>query len=171
MTMTRRGFLKLAAAGAAVAIVPVQVIEAIAPLSAPTKPTEVIGRRLWSVIGFDEPPRDFRGYAPAHRCVDVTLAAGSCRIELGMYVDPSTSIDFFAINEIELDVRMVDGKPRVFIDDEIAEGVHRFSLGVEYPTYQFSSWSDDMVHTVVGRVDTEPLKQLSAYKQLRGGKP
>src|SRR5687768_13461215 len=124
--MTRRGFLKLAAAGAAVAIVPVQLVEAIVPVVAePVKPASLIGKRLWQVW------EQRWAESSVGTALDLELAAGSCRIELGMHVDPRASVDFTAFDGIELDVRMVDGKPQVFIDDNPAVGVYRFVATVE----------------------------------------
>lgn len=166
MTMTRRGFLKLAVAGAAVAIVPVQVVEAIAPvLPEPTKPAEVIGRRLWQVWS-----QQWTECAGGLK-VDLELVAGSVHIDLGMYFDPSTSIDFTAFEGIELDVRMVDRKLQVFIDDKPAVGVYRFVPTVEREFMSVTTLDDPIERRIPGLYDDEPLKQLTAYKQLRGEKP
>lgn len=162
MTMTRRGFLKLVAAAGAVAIVPVQVVEAIAP--EPVKAADIVARRLWRIrqILWNHLPVDHIG-------VDLTLRAGSCRVELGMLVH-ETSAPFWIDDEIELDIRMVEGKLLPFIDDKPAIGVYRFIVGVERPMNYFllDDWS---VHARPGAADIEPLKQLTAYKQLRGEKP
>lgn len=164
MAMTRRGFLKLAAAGAAVAIVPVKVVEAIAPLAPdPVKPAaDATGRRLWQVWEqrWSEIAGDFTK-------LDLELAAGSCRIELGIYVDAGTSINFMDFDGIELDLRMVAGTLQIFIDDKPALGVYRLIVRVERPMKHFVL-GDYAVQARVGEADVEPLKKLTAYKQLRG---
>lgn len=163
MTMTRRGFLKLAAAGAAVAIVPAQVVEAIAPVPVPTTAADVAARRLWSIrqISWSES-------AARQLLVDLTLVAGSCHIELGMLVHEK-SHPLWIDDEIEIDIRMVEGKLLPFIDDQPAVGVHRFIVGVERPMNHcvLDDWS---VRSWPGEADIEPLKQLTAFKQLRGEK-
>lgn len=162
VTISRRSFLKFAAASTAVAIVPVQIVEAIAPMPAPVKVLDAVSRRTWYI--------NQRSITwGRHRTeIDLILHAGSCRLDLGLLVHQGAEW-LNVYDELEIDLRLVDGRPRVFVGDQVVNDVRRMSFGIERPMIDFTSWSDDTRRFVLGFIDDEPMRQLTAYKQLRGG--
>lgn len=157
--MNRREFFKFSMATGALAIIPLEIVEAlVAPLTPPAPKVT-----LWMITGWE-----YGCDIGESNTFVLRVMAGSHRLTLRMFMPTRLTMSWHYAMYIDLDIRMENGKCVLYVDDQRVEDIQSIEVDTEDPLIDITSWHNDGTRAMMARkLDDAAIKELTIVKEFR----